>query len=94
MSRKYPKKLKRRLDSAEADRALLQKMVKAHVQWEKDREESFREIPSYDPVDDDQPCIDKEMGDYDEREDMYAYDAQESWESFVKQARELLKVGI
>lgn len=92
MSRKYPKKVKRRLEAAEADRALLERLVKEHEQWEKDRESMFREIPSYDPHDEDQPCIDKEMGDYDEMEDIYAYYAQNTWIEFVEEARRLLEM--
>ncbi len=94
MSRNFPKRIKRRLESAKAQRALLMNLVKAHEQWEKDREEEFREIPSYDPVDGDQPCSDKDMGDYDEMEDRFAYDAQESWTEFADQARKLLGMTV
>jgi hypothetical protein len=77
MSRKFPKKVKRCLKAAEADRALLRKIVKAHEEWANGREDTFRsEFPSYDPFDGDQPCIDAEMNDYDEMETQFAYDAQ------------------
>jgi hypothetical protein len=90
MSRKYPKKIKRKQAAAEADRELLTKLVNAHDQWAKDREEMFQTIPSYDPVPDDQPCIDEEMGDYDQMETDYAFDAQDSWTTFADEARRLL----
>ncbi|MFF1450190.1 hypothetical protein ACFVYF_18925 [Streptomyces sp. NPDC058274] len=93
MSRKFPKKVKRRLEAAEADRALLRKLIKAHGQWERDRVECFREnLPSYDPVDGDQPCTDKEMGDYDEIDADFAFDAQDTWANFAAEARTLLEM--
>lgn len=75
-----------------AARELLEKLVKAHDQWVKDREESFRTIPSYDPHDEDQPCIDEEMGDWDEMDECYAYDAQNTWTDFAGEARKLLEM--
>ncbi|WP_055523474.1 hypothetical protein [Streptomyces graminilatus] len=89
MSRKYTKRMK--FQSA-VQRELLEKLVKAHGQWEKDREESFREIPSYAPVDGDQPCIDEEMGVYDERDTNFAFDAQDTWTAFAEEARKFLEM--
>jgi hypothetical protein len=88
MSRKFTKRMKRERTK---QLALLEKLVKAHAQWEKDREESFREIPSYDPVDGDQPCEDKDMGDWDEKDYDYACDAQDTFINFAAEARKILE---
>jgi oligoribonuclease NrnB/cAMP/cGMP phosphodiesterase (DHH superfamily) len=71
---------------------LLEKLVKAHDEWAKDREAAFRAIPTYDPFDGDQPCEDKFMGDYDEMEDIYAYHAQNTLTGFVEEVRRLLEL--
>jgi hypothetical protein len=71
---------------------LLEKLVNTHDEWEKDREESFRGIPTYDPFDGDQPCEDRFMGDYDEMEDVHAYHAQNTFVGFAKEARKLLEM--
>ncbi|MYX26078.1 hypothetical protein GTY75_05240 [Streptomyces sp. SID8381] len=90
MSRNIPKRIKRRLMAAEAERALLLKLVEEHEQWDKDREGSFRAIPSYDPYPGDQPCSDQDMGDWDELDETFAYHAQNTWTGFAEEARNLL----
>lgn len=89
MSRKYTKRMKRQ---NAAQRNLLEKLVKEHGQWVKDREAAFREISSYDPVDGDQPCTDKEMGDYDEYDTDFAFDARDAFTDFATEARKVLKM--
>ncbi|MFF9649707.1 hypothetical protein [Streptomyces sp. NPDC014622] len=74
-------------------RELLEKLVKAHGQWEKDREESFQEdLSTYEPIEGDQPCADWEMGDYDEIDENYAYDAGYTFISLADEARKLLEM--
>lgn len=70
----------------------LEKLVKAHDQWARDREESFREIPSYDPVEGDQPCSDEDMNDWDEMDDSFAFHAQEEFINLAAEAREILEM--
>ncbi|WP_326827447.1 hypothetical protein [Streptomyces sp. NBC_01751] len=75
------------------ERELLEKLVKAHGQWAIDREESFQEdLSTYDPVEGDQPCKDWEMGDYDEIDENYAYDARDTFISLAEEARKLLEM--
>ncbi|CCB74424.1 MULTISPECIES: hypothetical protein [Streptomycetaceae] len=71
----------------------MRKLVEAHEEWEKERQAWFRQIPSYDPVDGDQPCIDAEMGDYEHIEEIYVLDAQEMLVNFASEARKLLEEG-
>ncbi|WP_340376626.1 hypothetical protein U5640_16910 [Streptomyces sp. SS7] len=90
MSRKFTKRMKRQR-AEQVD--LLERLIKAHGQWEKDREEFFREnLKTYDPYPNDQPCADWEMGDYDEMDTDYAFDAQHTWVLFVEEARMLLEM--
>ncbi|MFD4646347.1 hypothetical protein ACFRJ3_34980 [Streptomyces sp. NPDC056696] len=88
MSRKFTKRMKRERTT---QLELLERLVKAHDEWAKAREEAFLEIPSYDPVDGDQPCADKDMGDYDEYEEIYASNAQDEFIGFATEARKVLE---
>ncbi|WP_328377063.1 hypothetical protein OHB13_11975 [Streptomyces sp. NBC_00440] len=88
MLRKFTKRMKRKRAK---QLELLEKLVKAHDGWATGREESFREIPSYDPVDGEQPCTDRDMGDYDERDFEYAIDARDTFADFAAQARKILE---
>ncbi|MFF3416799.1 hypothetical protein ACFYW9_19180 [Streptomyces sp. NPDC002698] len=92
MSRKFPKHVKRKLAAAEADRKFLEKLVKAHKHWKENREEAFREnLETYDPIPGDQACEDWEMGDYDEMDEDYAYDARDTFIDFAAEARKILE---
>ncbi|MFF4557141.1 hypothetical protein [Streptomyces sp. NPDC001422] len=88
MSRKFTKRMKRQ-HAAQVE--LLEEVVRAYDEWAKDREYSFQGIPTYDPVDGDQPCGDRYMGDYDEMDDIYAYHAQNTLTGFAEEARKLLE---
>jgi hypothetical protein len=70
---------------------LLGKLVAEYEQWEKDREASFRNLETYDPVPGDQPCKDWEMGDYDELDETHAFHAQNTFVAFAAEARKILE---
>ncbi|MFK0231194.1 hypothetical protein ACIQUL_36120 [Streptomyces sp. NPDC090303] len=69
---------------------LLEQLVVAHGKHEREREEDFRTIPSYDPVPGDQPCSDEDMGDYDDREEVWAFEAESMLRDFVNEVRKCL----
>ncbi|MGV9693415.1 hypothetical protein ACWDUX_30405 [Streptomyces sp. NPDC003444] len=73
-------------------RELLEKLITAYEHHEKKREEDFRTISSYNPYPGDQPCSDEEMGDYDQKEDGWAYEAQSVLRNFVNEARKCLEM--
>lgn len=74
-----------------AQRDFLEKLVKAHGQWDEGREYLSREIPSYDPIDWDQDCADEDMGDYDLVTEECAYRARDIFINFAAEARKILK---
>ncbi|MFF7588612.1 hypothetical protein ACFZCK_14110 [Kitasatospora purpeofusca] len=81
---------------AETLTTVREKLSQMIADWEENQEaweQGFREnLKTYDPtIEDDQPCEDWEMGDWDEIRDSQAYDNEEKYADLVKELRGILE---